>query len=126
MAVRPSRDSSAGGISAAISGIGSLGERIRLRDGNLCGRQTAGRYGAGRRLGGRQDVLAMLFDIQLGDLGLDLRLEFVRGSLEFIEGPPDLPSDLGQLLWPEQDQGKKEEEDHLWEAQVHTSMILPE
>ena len=68
----------------------------------------------------------MLFDIQLRDFGLDLRLEFVRGPLEFIQGPPDLPSDLGQLLWPEQDQGKKEEEDHLWEAQVHVSMILPE
>ena len=68
----------------------------------------------------------MLFDIQLRDFGLDLRLEFVRSPLEFIQGPSDLPSDLGQLLWPEQDQGKKEEEDHLWKAQVHVSMILPE
>ncbi len=68
----------------------------------------------------------MLFDIQLRNLGLDLRLEFVRGPLEFIQGPSDLPSDLGQLLGPEQDQGKKEEEDHLWKAQVHSSMILPE
>ena len=68
----------------------------------------------------------MLFDIQLRDFGLDLRFEFVGGPLEFIQGPADLPSDLGQLLWPEQDQGKKEEENHLWEAQVHVSMILLE
>src|SRR5450755_3141094 len=126
MAVSPSRDSSAGGPSAAISGIGSLGERIRLRHGNLRRRQAAGSYGACGRLDRRQDGLAMLLDIQLRDFGLDLRLELVRGPLEFVEGPADLPSDFGQLLWPEQDQGKKEEEDHLWEAQVHAPMILPE
>ena len=68
----------------------------------------------------------MPLDIQLRDFGLDLRLEFVRGPLEFIQGPSDLASDLGQLLGPEQDQGKKEEEDHLGKAQVHGSMILPE
>ena len=126
MAVRPSRDSPPGGTSAAISGIGSLGQRIRFGDRNFGGGQAAGSYGACGRLNGRQDGLAMLFDIQLRDFGLDLRLEFVRSPLEFIEGPADLPSDFGQLLGPEQDQGKKEEEDHLWEAQVHVSMILPE
>ncbi len=87
---------------------------------------AAGSYGAGGSLDRGQDGLAILFEIQLRDLGLDLRLEFVRGPLEFIEGPSDLPSDLGQLLGPEQDQGKKEKEDHLWETQVHVSMILPE
>src|ERR1700730_12695803 len=112
MAVRPSRDSSAGGSAAAISGIGSLGERIRFRGRNLCRGQAAGSYGACGRLDWRQDVLAMLFDIQLRDFGLDLRLEFVRGPFEFIKRPPDLPPYLWQLLWPEQDQGKKEEEDH--------------
>ena len=66
-----------------------------------------------------QDGLAVLLDIQLRDFGLNLCLEFVRGPLEFIQGPPDLPSNLGQLLWPEQDQGKKEEKNHLWKAQVH-------
>jgi hypothetical protein len=55
-----------------------------------------------------------------------LRPEFVRGPFEFIQRPSNLASDLGQLLGPEQDQGKKEEEDHLWEAQVHVPMILPE
>src|ERR1700730_10824031 len=126
MAVRPSRDSSAGGSSAAISGIGRLGQRIRFGDRDLWGRQATGSYGACGRLDRWQDGLAMLFDIQLRDFGLDLRLEFVGGPLEFIQGPADLPPYLWQLLWPEQDQGKKEEEDHLWKAQVHVSMILPE
>src|SRR3984893_893053 len=127
MAVRPSRKSSAGGSSAAISGIGSLGQRIRLRDGNLCWGRTAGSYGAHRWLGGRrQDGLAVVFQVELRDLGLDLRLEFVRGSFEFIERPPDLAPDFRQLLWPEDDQGHQKEEDHLWKTQVHDPMILPE
>jgi hypothetical protein len=55
-----------------------------------------------------------------------LGLELVRGPLEFIKGPSDLATDFGQLLGPEKDQGKQEEENHLWETQVHESMILPE
>src|SRR5579862_539968 len=121
MAVRPSRESSAGGFSAAISGIGSLGQRIPLGDRNFGGGQAAGSYRACGRLHGRQDALAMLLDIQLRNFGLDLGLEFVRGTLELIQGSADLPSDFGQLLGPEQDQGKQEKEDHLWKAQVHIS-----
>jgi len=121
MAVKPSRDSSAGGSSSASAGIGCLGQRIRLRDGNIGGRQAAGGYGTGWSLDGRQDGLAGLFDVQLRDFGLDLSLELVRSPLEFIERPSDLASYFGQLLGPKQDQGKKEEENHLWEAQVHIS-----
>src|ERR1700747_811887 len=95
MAVRPSRGSAAGGSSAALSGLGGLGEGNRFRDRNLGGGQAAGSYRACGRLDRRQDGLAMLFDIQLRDFGLDLRLEFVGGPLEFIEGPADLPSNLG-------------------------------
>src|SRR3984893_11542603 len=114
MAVRPSRKSSAGGSSAAISGIGSLGQRIRLRDGNLCWGRTAGSYGAHRWVGDRrQDGLAVVFQVELRDLGLDLRLEFVRGSFEFIERPPDLGADFRQLLLPGDDQGDHQEEEDI-------------
>src|SRR3984893_7300610 len=127
MALRPSRKSSAGGSSAAISGIGSLGQRIRLGDGNLCWGWAAGSYGAHWRLvDRRQDGLAVVFQVELRDLGLDLRLEFVGGSFEFIERPPDLASDFRQLLWPEDDQGHQKEENHLWKTEIHDPMIPPE
>src|SRR6478609_3613932 len=126
MAVRPSWESSAGGSSAAISGIGGLGQRVRLRNRNLGVRPTAGGYGARRGLDRGKNGLAAVFEVELGNFGLDLCLELVRGPLEFIEGPPDLATDFGQFLGAEKDQGKQEEENHFWETQVHESMILPE
>ena len=71
------------------------------------------------RMDRRKNRLPAVFQIQLRNLGFYLRLELVRCPLEFIEGSSDLPSNFGQFLGPEQDKGKKEEKNHLWEAQVH-------
>ena len=80
-------------------------------------------YGRSRR---GQDGLARDLDIETVDLRLDLRLEFVGRALEFVERLADLATDLRQLLGPKNDQGQQEDEDHLWEAEVHKFMILPE
>ena len=112
----------AGGAAAANSGIGSLGGGVYLRARFVIssGDCTYGRLRRG------QDGLARNLDIKTVDLRLDLRLEFVRSTLEFVEGLADLATDLRQLLGPKNDQGQQEDEDHLWEAEVHKFMILPE
>ena len=86
----------------------------------------SGRNRANWRLRWRQDGLARVLEVKAVDLRLDLRLEFVRGTLEFIERLANLATDLRQLLRPKDDQGQQEDEDHLWEAEVHKFMILPE
>src|SRR5436309_532573 len=126
MAVSPSRESSAGGFSAAISGIGRLSQRISFRNRNFAGRQAARTHRSGGPLNRRKYGLAVVFHIDLRDFGLDLGFEFVRSPLELVKRPANLPANLGQLLGPEKDQGKKEQENHLWKTQVHDPMILPE
>ena len=112
----------AGGAAAANSGIGSLGGGVYLRARFVIssGDCTYGRLRRG------QDGLARNLDIKTVDLRLDLRLELVGRALEFVERLADLAADLRQLLGPKNDQGQEEDEDHLWEAEVHKFMILPE
>ena len=74
-------------------------------------------YSAGRRFGGRENL--MILDIEVRDLGFNLGLEFIRGPLKFVERPADLASDFRQLFGPEDDQGQQEDEDHLWKTEVH-------
>src|ERR1700682_3417269 len=76
-----------------------------------------GGYGACRRFGGRKNLV--ILDIEVRYLRFNLSLEFIRGSLKFVERLGDLASDLRQLLGAEDDQGQQEDEDHLWKAQVH-------
>lgn len=80
-------------------------------------------YGRLRR---GQDGLARDLDIKTVDLRLNLRLEFVGSTLEFVERLADLAADLRQLLGPKNDEGQEEDEDHLWETEIHEFMILPE
>src|SRR5437762_12693976 len=112
----------AGGAAAANSGIGSLGGGVYVRARFVISSGDC-TYGRLRRW---QDGLARNLDIKTVDLRLVLRLEFVRSTLEFVEGLADLATDLRQLLGPKNDQGQQEDEDHLWEAEVHIFMILPE
>ena len=55
----------------------------------------------------------MLFDINLVDLGLDLRLKFVGSTLEFVERTPHLAANLWKLLRAKDKKGQKEQENHL-------------
>ena len=68
---------------------------------------------------------AVALQLQVADLVLELRLELVAGALEFAQRLPYLPADFGQLLGPEDQQGEQENEDHLWKAELHGSMIIP-
>lgn len=116
---------SAGGNSAASSGIGRLtgGAQFGFPYGlGWAGGGNAFRQGSGRW----QDRRALVFQIQLIDLGLDLRFEFVRGAFKFAQSPTDLPADFRQLLWPKDEQGQNKQEHHFGEAQIHRLMILPE
>ncbi len=58
------------------------------------------------------------------DLLLDLGLELVGGTPEFVEGSAHLAGDLRQFLGPKNDQGQKEEEDRL--RKTHAPIILPQ
>ena len=49
----------------------------------------------------------------MSDLLLDLGLEFVRSPPELVHVLADLAGDLRQFLWPENDEGQKEQEDRL-------------
>src|SRR5581483_6658443 len=60
----------------------------------------------------RQDG-GLLFDLELRNLLLDLRLEFVGGAAKFIHELAHLAGDLRQLLGPEDDQGQEEQEDRF-------------
>src|SRR5205807_1364038 len=111
----------AGGAAAANSGIWSLGGGVYFRARFVISSRDC-TYGRWRR---GQDGLARDLDIETVDLRLDLRLELVGRALEFVERLADLAADLRQLLGPKNDQGQQEDEDHLWEAEVHKFMILP-
>jgi hypothetical protein len=112
----------AGGAAAANSGIGSLGGGVYFRARFVISSRDC-TYGRLRR---GQDGLARDLDIKTVDLRLNLRLEFVGSTLEFVERLADLAADLRQLLGPKNDQGQEEDEDHLWETEIHEFMILPE
>ena len=58
----------------------------------------------------------LVFDFEVSDLLLDLRLEFVGGALEFVQVFANLAGDLRQLLGPKDDQGQKEQKDRLGKA----------
>src|ERR1700746_3992819 len=114
----------AGGNSAAISGIGALVGRSYFRARRFP--ITAGkRHRTGGWFGRRQDLLPMVLNIQLIDLGFDLSFEFVGSALALIEGAPYLASDLRQLLGPKNHQGQDEDEDHFRKPKIHIFMILP-
>ncbi len=82
---------------------------------------------AGRRLGWWENLLFLfrflLFFLQfeLVDLGLDLRLEFIGGTLELVERFPDLARDLRQLLGAEDQEGQHEDESGV--AKTHVPII---
>jgi len=65
---------------------------------------------------GRQDRLLPVFHLEMSDLLLDLRFEFVGSPLEFVEILADLAGDFRQLLGPENHEGQKEQEDRLGKA----------
>ena len=78
-------------------------------------RRTRSNSPCGRRW--RQD-LALLFVLllpllilKLADFRLDLRLELVRGTLELIQGFPDLAGNHRQLLGPKQKQ-RQDKQNH--------------
>ncbi len=63
----------------------------------------------------------MIFHVKIVDLRFDLRLELVRGALEFIERAANLAANFRQLLGPKDDESQKKNENHLWKAEVHAS-----
>lgn len=75
-----------------------------------CSNRSVGRYSR------REHLLALVFQVNLVDLGLDLCLEFVGRALKFIERPPNLSSNFRQLPGPEDNQGKQEEKEHFWKT----------
>ncbi len=75
-----------------------------------------------RRRAGRKNRLFVL-DFQVGNFLLDLRLELVRGALEFIQCLAHLPGDLRQLLGPKDDERQKEKEDRL--GKTHAPSYCP-
>jgi len=64
-------------------------------------------YGTLRRPDGRKNCL-LLLDLQVGDFGLDLRLELIRGAAEFGEKTSSLTGDLRQLLRPKDNERQDE------------------
>src|SRR5207244_12859645 len=103
----------AGGAAAANSGIGSLGGGVYLRARFVISSCDC-TYGRLRR---GQDGLARNLDIKTVGLRLDLRLEFVRSTHEFVEGLDDLATDLRQLLGPTDAEGQEEVDDHSLEGE---------
>ncbi len=61
----------------------------------------------------------MILPFQLRNLRLNLGFELIRRSSELIQHFADLPSDLRQLLWPKDDQGKKKQENRLRKAHAN-------
>ena len=99
-----------------ISDIGALGCRIQLEPG--LGTALGNRFSRRNRRQLRlrrhrkrgdgtlgwlvwgQDLPIIIFGIYLRYFGFDLRPEFVRCALEFVEHFSDLPPDFRQLLGP--------------------------
>src|SRR5690348_8368491 len=103
-----------GGRSATISGIVGLRRQFRRsRSRRRFRRERAGRYCANRLRRGRKNRLRVLFDINLVDLGLNLRLELIRGTRELIEGATYLTANLWELFGTKNQEGQKEKENHL-------------
>src|SRR5581483_6388664 len=117
MAVMVSCACPVGGTEAAISGILGLGVYFRIGGGRWL---RSGRHRPFGRTRRGENLVRAGLDIHVVDLGFDLRLELVAGPFEFVEGLPDLPSDLRQFLRPKDNKGKEENEDHLWKAEIHS------
>src|SRR6266545_2829575 len=126
------------GSSAATSGIGRLGGGIgplgQLRGGMLLGCMLLGvrvehgpaGHRAPWRIHGRKVLGRAGFAVKVGDLGLDLRLEFVGGPLELVQSLANLPADLRQFLRPKQNESPEKNENHLWKTEIHAAIILRE
>jgi len=61
----------------------------------------------------------MLLDLEVSNLGFDLRLELVRSATKFGEQASGLTSHLRQLLRPKKNEGQEEEEDCI--GKTHAS-----
>src|SRR5581483_2543049 len=81
-----------GGTEAAISGI--LGLAVQFGS-NCRWRRSARWHRSFRGTRRRQDLLRPCIGFHIIDLGFDLGLELVAGSLELVQGLSDLPPDLG-------------------------------
>ncbi len=93
-----------------------------MLDGFLCGRvhaQTG--HSPFRRRTGRENRLRLL-NLQVGDLGFDLRPEFVRGAAQFREKLSRLTSHLRQLLRPKENERQEEQEDGV--GKTHGLIII--
>src|ERR1700675_2374644 len=103
---------SVSGTSATLSGIGGLGAGIagrgQLRRNMFNGRHVDKRAAGNstlRRRRGRKNLWRR-FPIKIGNLGFNLSLELVGRALELVQSLPDLPTDFGHLLGPENNQGQ--------------------
>src|SRR5438270_9127675 len=110
----------------AESGIGCLGGRTYLR--GWLGTHFRAADSCRRAVGNRSfwwtcrirhNRMQVRFHFQLIDFGLDLRLEFVAGALEFRQRAADLAPDLRHLFGAENDQGQHENKNHFGQAEVH-------
>lgn len=89
--------------------------------------RTAALYHSFRRLCRRQNLRAGLvarLRLKVIDLGFDLRLELIAGTLEFIEGLAQLSTNFRHLLRPKNDQGQEEDKRHFSKTEIHTLIIL--
>jgi len=55
----------------------------------------------------------MFFDINLADLRLDLRFEFIGSAFKFVERAPYLTANLWKLLGAKDEKSQQEQENHL-------------
>ena len=89
--------------------------------------RTAALYHSLRRFCGRQNlrgVLVTRLRLKVIDLGFDLRLELIAGTLEFIERLAQLSTNFRHLLGPKNDQRQEEDERHFRKTEIHTLIIL--
>src|SRR5215469_11627620 len=67
-----------------------------------------------------------LLQLDIHHLHFELALEFIARLLELGQRLPQLPSQFGKLLRPEQDKGQQEDKNHFRHAEVHRFIIMPE
>ena len=135
MAVRPSRDSSAGGSSAAISGIGSLGQRDGRSPGPESNRRQAGpgspeRWHSeptGRLAPDGRDGLAGLFSRSSCEISDSIcALNSFEARLNSFRALPICRPISGNFLGPNRIRAKRKRKIISGKPRFIASMILPE
>ncbi len=84
---------------------------------------SSGCFSGGRIFGASLLLLGALLQLDVHHLGFELVLELVAGPLELGHVFAELPGEAGEPLGANDHQGQEKDEDHLWHAEIHGSMI---